>query len=81
MFQFIKMKIDLNYAETLNHPIFENSSPKQIASEMKHIGVPPAVLGHSAVPVNSPSVPVIAMAVTIPTNKKYMLLADLKGIR
>ena len=52
-----------------------------MASEMKHIGVPLAVLGHSAVPVNSPSVPVVAMAVTTPTKRKYIHLDDLDGIK
>ena len=41
-----------------------------MANEIKHIGVPPAVRGHLAKPVNSPIVPVEAMMVTIPIKKK-----------
>ena len=50
--------------------ILDAKSDKQMVSDIKHIGVPPAVLGHSAVPVNSPIVPVLAIRVTIPTKKK-----------
>ena len=60
---------------------FDINKDKQIDKEIKHIGVPPAVVGHFAVPVNSPSVPVEAIKVTIPTKKKKAHLRLGLGIR
>jgi len=66
---------------TFSSANFEINNDKQIDKEIKHIGVPPAVVGHFAVPVNSPIVPVEAIKVTIPTKKKKAHLLFGLGIR
>lgn len=46
------------------------SADTQIAKEIKHIGIPLEVRGHSAKPNNSPALPNKAIEVTRPITKK-----------